>query len=1018
MSFADLSRAAQTVQPQGKKGPRQRNQKVAVEASIGHGKRISAFLERIYGPATAHGLLQKVAARANGSQPSRASDPNIDEEESDDCDAGPSKKIMPYGFWRRYVENEMRLEWSKRTMVMLGRALSFYVQRKESGAITHVALLGMRAVNSCRSDGGSKNSEKAGGVGFALLQFFVDYVQRLKSRSDACMLLKKARELRGQLVHEGWIDKDLPKLIGNPGACWFKRWRRRYGIVKKVTGMKLKVPWQKVKKRIRVFLGNIFRLRAFWELCHPVTPMRFLSLDQKPSWFNNAGHCGTYAKKGGCQPTVREDFNQTRERYSILTAVQSWGHTDPDVPPKVAILFRAKPEGTVIKRLRQASHLKPWMKVQVQEHGSYKSVDMVEALDWMLPTAADSTESIVVMLDWYSGHLTAEVAATVRGKGHVLMFHGGGCTPFTQINDTHLHASLARVLIQIENEWAQIERLRLRDIGLNKTPKMTRDAIISIVQTAWLYIDHERVTEKGYRQTGPTMPLRGIVTPEDVFGDLWQVMEELDASPDPTKVSMTLRDEAVAYVKEGWDSGKWITWADAPRLIEEHDGEGEGTAEGLEAFGTDACDTEDEDTDELDGDDSDEEDGDEGAAGAAGTDPSAGALADADVHDDLDDDDDADGDDGVDGDVGGGGGMGGASAVGGEESDRLKRLAKARLIVYNEALRTRDDVMLRKMRTHMREQTLVEKVASSKEGVLLVRRGREHRAAEVKLRQEALEVERLAANNLAETKLAIVKSQEAAAERRHQHMRLVIVNRREAQKTKRAEVLQKVWLGWLQLKYPVTLAYNCINYFKKKSEKDKEIYVKEIETCMSEGVFRRQVMLHDLWEGNRNLTKEWCSLQSVTTGDSRKVTCGRYFEEMLRDVVPPQCFGNDAIETLYRLFAKCVPCARKIFIGSYTPRRLLHVNDYSLEKAFVYGMIALSKWLGQAQFPPGVYGSWPPKLPVEFVTDPSLTMPEDIVEPPPLPPPVNDALDDAPPHIRKRGAASGSKPLHVKKPCT
>ena len=162
MSFADLSRAAQTVQPQVKKGPRQRNQKMAVEASIGHGKRISAFLERIYGPATAHGLLQKVAARANGSQPSRASDPNIDEEESDDCDAGPSKKIMPYGFWRRYVENEMRLEWSKRTMVMLGRAWSFYVQRKESGAITHVALLGMRAVNSCRSDGGSKNSQRLG----------------------------------------------------------------------------------------------------------------------------------------------------------------------------------------------------------------------------------------------------------------------------------------------------------------------------------------------------------------------------------------------------------------------------------------------------------------------------------------------------------------------------------------------------------------------------------------------------------------------------------------------------------------------------------------------------------------------------------------------------------------------------------------------------------------------------------------------------------------------------------------
>ena len=50
------------------------------------------------------------------------------------------------------------------------------------------------------------------------------------------------------------------------------------------------------------------------------------------------------------------------------------------------------------------------MKVQVQEHGSYRSEDMVKALDWMLPDASDSNESIIVLLDWYSGHLTEEVA--------------------------------------------------------------------------------------------------------------------------------------------------------------------------------------------------------------------------------------------------------------------------------------------------------------------------------------------------------------------------------------------------------------------------------------------------------------------------------------------------------------------------------------------------------------------------------------------------------------------------------
>ena len=144
--------------------------------------------------------------------------------------------------------------------------------------------------------------------------------------------------------------------------------------------------------------------------------MRFLSADQKPSWFNNAGHTGTFAKKGGSQPSVREIFAHTRQRYSILTSVPSWGHTDPDMPPKVAVLFKAMPNGLVIRELRASRRLKPWMKVQVQENGSYRSEDVVEALDWMLPNASSSQEHILVILDWYSGHLTEEVAELVRRK--------------------------------------------------------------------------------------------------------------------------------------------------------------------------------------------------------------------------------------------------------------------------------------------------------------------------------------------------------------------------------------------------------------------------------------------------------------------------------------------------------------------------------------------------------------------------------------------------------------------------
>ena len=210
--------------------------------------------------------------------------------------------------------------------------------------------------------------------------------------------------------------------------------------------------------------------------------MRWLSLDQKPSWFNNAGLTGTWARKGQ-RVTIREKFAATRERYTILTAVP-WPRlsANPADPPKIEVLFKAKPGGLVIKRLRRDVELPSWMRVQVQDYGSYRSEDVVAALEWMLPDATRPEESIILLLDWYSGHRTEEVKAVVSRKGHILLFHGGGTTPFTQVNDTHLHAWLQRLLIQVENEWAVKERKTARSQGLSlPTPKPTRETILEQV---------------------------------------------------------------------------------------------------------------------------------------------------------------------------------------------------------------------------------------------------------------------------------------------------------------------------------------------------------------------------------------------------------------------------------------------------------------------------------------------------------------------------------------------------------
>ena len=125
------------------------------------------------------------------------------ETEDSDSNGADHGACLPYGFWRRFMTEEMEIPYTARKRMQLVRALQFYVLRMQDGASTSAAMRGMRDRQSCRSKGGALNSRKAAGLGFALLQFFVDHVQRLMSRADSCLLMKKARELRADLVHHG-----------------------------------------------------------------------------------------------------------------------------------------------------------------------------------------------------------------------------------------------------------------------------------------------------------------------------------------------------------------------------------------------------------------------------------------------------------------------------------------------------------------------------------------------------------------------------------------------------------------------------------------------------------------------------------------------------------------------------------------------------------------------------------------------------------------------------------------------
>ena len=111
-------------------------------------------------------------------------------------------------------------------------------------------------------------------------------------------------------------------------------------------------------------------------------------------------------------------------------------------------------KGHIVSDLKKKRDWPPWMHLQAQECGSYRAEDVVELLKKSLHYAQDPSESVVVLLDWFKAHRSPEVAKLIKDMGHVLLFHGGGTTGYTQVNDTHLHAALQRLLQLLEIQQA------------------------------------------------------------------------------------------------------------------------------------------------------------------------------------------------------------------------------------------------------------------------------------------------------------------------------------------------------------------------------------------------------------------------------------------------------------------------------------------------------------------------------------------------------------------------------------
>ena len=117
------------------------------------------------------------------------------------------------------------------------------------------------------------------------------------------------------------------------------------------------------------------------------------------------------------------------------------------------------------------------------------------------------------------------------------------------------------------------------------------------------------------------------------------------------------------------------------------------------------------------------------------------------------------------------------------------------------------------------------------------------------------------------------------------------------------------------------------------------------------------------WKVDKWFTSIWTMIPSIDGPHSRMpVRCAYPRQDVMQHVGRHHLWaGKNLTEAQQQLSVATVPRAREVCKGIHAPLKMLHFVDYVMAKAFVYGILALSKWLGPDLFRHGVH-EWPPTV--------------------------------------------------------
>ena len=282
--------------------------------------------------------------------------------------------------------------------------------------------------------------------------------------------------------------------------------------------------------------------------------------------------------------------------------------------------------------------------------------------------------------------------------------------------------------------------------------------------------------------------------------------------------------------------------------------------------------------------------------------------------------------------------------------------------------------MVKRLLETRKMETMTKKHGDSDIGSLLRKKAEAEFAAAEERKKANLESKRRRAREDWDQKAEVAHLQALADEKRCEHLRLLAEDRREKQRLRKQQERQKEEERWLQIDFPVELARRCIDWYKALSlnRDHQRRYAQIMEHRMKDKIFERRLVVRDLWTPVKEYSLNWCqhvvreSMDGRREGTTHWVKCSAAFNEIINEALGDGAEGRrHAPGVLEKIFKKIIPKGDVIFgpTSRTSGNFLLGHNDFIIEKAFVYGVYCLSKWLGEELFPRGIYGLWPPQAP-------------------------------------------------------